>query len=163
MARCLERRRAPFLRLARPALLAEAGASHTLHASLGDVQTLRRYRLQLGALVVGVAVTLLATTTPLVPFAFRSSSADLVLETSTALAAGLTAYLVLLRFRENKLASDLFLAYPLALFALTHLAVSGFSTSRAKLRTPSAPGRPSPPPSSAPSSSLRRRTSRDAR
>jgi signal transduction histidine kinase len=93
----------------------------------GDVRTLRRYRLQLGALVVGVGVTLLATTAPYVPFAFRSGSADLVLETSTALAAALTAYLVLLRFRENKLASDLFLAYPLALFALTHLAVSGFS------------------------------------
>ena len=89
---------------------------------------LRRYRLQLGALFAGVVVTLLAFTTPILPFAFRSSSAELVLETSSALVAALAAYLVLLRFRENRMASDLFLAYPLALFALTNLLLSTFAS-----------------------------------
>src|SRR5687768_9854159 len=99
-----------------------------LHAVDASVATLSRYRLQLGALVTGAVVTLLAFTTPFVPFAFRSSSADLVLDTAAALVAALAAYLVLFRFRENRLASDLFLAYPLALFAGTNFALSALAS-----------------------------------
>jgi signal transduction histidine kinase len=92
------------------------------------VGTLSRYRLQLGALVAGALVTLLAFATPFVPFAFRSRSADLVLDTTSALVAALAAYLVLFRFRERRLASDLFLAYPLALFAGTNFALSALAS-----------------------------------
>ena len=91
------------------------------------MRTLRRYGLQLTALVAGAVITLVAWTTPFVPFAFRSASAEIALETAAALVAGLATFLVLLRFREKKLLSDLVLAYPLALFACMNFALSGLA------------------------------------
>lgn len=85
---------------------------------------LRRYRVPLAAVAVGMALTAVTSLAPFIHFAYYSPSVHLVLETSAALVALLAAYLLFGRFKISRRATDLALIYPLGLFAANNLFVS---------------------------------------
>jgi signal transduction histidine kinase len=90
---------------------------------LADFYVVRwRPRLSLVAAAGGAGlISLLAFLVPAAAWAYRSPSLHVAIETTNALIALLAAYLVLGRFRESSLVSDLVLVCALALFAFTDL------------------------------------------
>src|SRR5690242_955974 len=77
------------------------------------------------AVTLGVVTTLCITFIPDLRFAYRSTSAHLVLETIDAAAAGLVALLFFGRFHRSQALSDLLLSYGMTLLVIADL---GFAT-----------------------------------
>ena len=80
----------------------------------------------LASLVVVLATALLLLS-PSVRFAYRNPGLHLVLETAEAFVAGLTAFLVLGRFRRAGLTRDLILSFALGLLGAVNLASVAFA------------------------------------
>ena len=81
------------------------------------------HRAALAAFAVAGVFTALVLAVPHLHLAYQSPDFHLVFETTTALVVLLSAYLVLGRFAQTRFTSDLALAYPLLLLALTNVGI----------------------------------------
>src|SRR5215213_5176256 len=85
---------------------------------------MRPRTLTLVAVFVGASATILISVLPFARFAYKSPAGHLVLDTTAAFIALLTAFLVLGRFTRLGLSSDLLMACALLLFGFTNLFLS---------------------------------------
>ena len=84
-----------------------------------------RPKLITGVIVaLAAGVSLCTASLPLIPFAFKSPSAHVAIETSAAVIALVAAILSWGRFRHSRLPSDLFLSFSLAMVAIVLLTFS---------------------------------------